>query len=142
MGLKLYSSTCRQLRFPVSGIYTRMQRILYYFFLCYVFLFRHNKYLTTSAVAYVITYATIVVSQAIVLIASIWFVNVKINAFDSDHAAIRPIVTSTVLVCGSILLFRQKFFGLNGRIFFRCGYISQPWLGLGWKFGPRLAMEL
>ena len=53
--------------FPISGIYTRLQRILFYVIIAFVFLFSVHDWLTAVAFAFLLTYSTSAVIHAILL---------------------------------------------------------------------------
>ena len=81
---------------PVSGMYSRLQRILYYVLLVYALVWRHHEWLIAGALAYATTYSGAAAVQAWVQFG----VDTKYHdtAGDNDNEAIMGILAAALLM--------------------------------------------
>lgn len=93
--------------YPVSGIYTRCQRILYFVVLVFAFCLRFHEWLTGAAWAFVITYSTTASIHGIII-------SLQRNiGRDSDHEALLAILGPTVSAAIIFAFYSPKVLGLR-----------------------------
>jgi hypothetical protein len=105
----LWAATCV---FPISGIYTRMQRLLFYVVMIFIFCLHFHEWLTAAAVGFALTYSSTAAIHAIVLSFQ------HEVGRDLDHLALMAITTAGGVAGVVFALYLPRVLERNARSLF------------------------
>jgi hypothetical protein len=90
--------------YPISGIYTQFQRILFWVVIILVLFFQFHPWLTAGAVAFAATYSVTASVHAAILSPK------TSSAYDADLLAVQYILQSSISASLLCLLFSPRLF--------------------------------
>ncbi|KAI0112277.1 hypothetical protein GGR51DRAFT_61917 [Nemania sp. FL0031] len=100
--------------YPLSGTYTRLQRILFYISIVIAFTFRFHEWLSTVAMGGVFVYSFVAAVHAIPM-----SVQASLGA-DADIVALFSIVFTSLYCAIMARMYSPRFIGLNFNTFYNC----------------------